>query len=271
MMNSLLYPGLLVLNAVLTIALGVKNSFLTVFDDLVYYLFGYTDLWCYFDNEHHPIQVRYVKPSNLNSVDFFYNNSLNLWYKDYKDAGVTYLPWVSAILKVGNNSYDLSEFVMNQKVKMDVRRQVYPTADQIVSAWCLKRNEWFTYDERCDAVLTVMDSNCDEFELGLLLNSDDEVNTFGKSVGIDNYVDNVFDDGDADATDGCSEEDDADADATNGGSEDADADSTDAADTDAADADADSTDADATDNSSSADSTDTTQDATDTESKEHSD
>jgi hypothetical protein len=224
MMNSLLYPGLLVLNAVLTIALGVKNSFLIVFDDLVYYLFGYTDLWCYFDNEHHPIQVRYVKPSNLNSVDFFYNNSLNLWYKDYAHAGVTYLPWVSAILKVGDNSYDLSEFVMNQKVKMDVRRQVYPTADQIVSAWCLKRNEWFTYDERCDAVLTVMDSNCDEFELGLLLNSDDEVNTFGKSVGIDNYVDNVFDNADAEEDADSTDAADTDADVTADCSEDADAD-----------------------------------------------
>jgi hypothetical protein len=176
----------------------MKDSLVRTFDDAVYYFFGYTDLWAFFDNEHTPLQIRYIRPDYLSKADFFYNTTNHIWYTSYYNPIVKRIPWITSTLTVGDKTYDLSEFVMNQKVQISAIRPLYPSPDMLVAAWCLQEGIWFSFDERCDATLTVMDDNCEEHVLGLIVNSDEEVDLFGKSIGIENYSRGPDTDTDAD-------------------------------------------------------------------------
>jgi hypothetical protein len=167
--------------------MGIAQSIAATFDDAVYYIFGYTDTWAFMDNEHLPVQVRYIRPDELSEVDMFYRSSMNLWFTDYIHIVNTYIPWITATLEIAGKVYDLSEFMMHQKVKVDIRRPVYPSADQLVAAWSLRVGRWFSFADRCNAVLRVMNGDCEEFELGLVLNSDEEVDTYGLSLGVKKY------------------------------------------------------------------------------------
>ena len=191
-MVNAIYPLLVIFNTLYDIATNIKDSVLNVFDDAVYYFFGYTDVWGFFENEHIPVQVRYISPSYMSEVDYFYNNSTNLWYTSYKNAIVSRIPWISAVIEVGSRKYDISEYIMEQKIRVNALEPFYPSADMLVAAWSIKTGKWFTFEERCNATLRVMNDACDEFELGLILNSDEEVNIFGNSIKIENYVQNVF-------------------------------------------------------------------------------
>jgi hypothetical protein len=197
MLNTILYPFLVTLNATISLATALKKTIASTCDDLIYYMFGYTDLWCFFENEHTPLQVRYIHPTYMNSVYYFYNITSNTWYSSSHNPTAVRLPWITATLHIGDDKYDLSEFIMNQFVRIDPQNPIYPTPDMLVAAWGLNEGRWFSFDERCDAVLKVMTDNCEDFDLPLIINSDDEVNIWGKSYGIDDYVRNVYDaDGD---------------------------------------------------------------------------
>ncbi len=176
----------------MSLATAFKKTVVSTCDDLIYYMFGYTDLWCFFENEHTPLQVRYIHPKFMNTVYYFYNITSNTWYTSSYNPTAIRIPWITATLHIGDDKYDLSEFIMNQFVRIDPTNPIFPTPDMLVAAWGLNEGKWFSFDERCDAVLKVMNDDCDEFDLPLVINSDYEVNIWGKAFGIDKYVTNVY-------------------------------------------------------------------------------